>query len=64
MPEKCRKVFHLRWFEGKKQKEIADIMNISMTMVNKHLSKGMEITRKFIKPEFLMFFSIPKIDHS
>ncbi len=57
MPERCRTAFHLRWIEGRKQKEIADIMNISMTMVNKHLSKGMEIVRKHIKPDlFLLLF--------
>uniref|UniRef100_UPI00321723B8 RNA polymerase sigma-70 factor n=1 Tax=uncultured Draconibacterium sp. TaxID=1573823 RepID=UPI00321723B8 len=58
MPERCRTAFQLKWLEGKKQREIADIMNISMTMVNKHLAKGMEIARKFIKPELLVLLVI------
>jgi len=60
MPERCRTAFHLRWFEGKKQREIADIMGISMTMVNKHLTKGIEIARDFIKPELMVFFILSK----
>lgn len=57
MSERCRTAFHLRWIEGKKQREISEIMDISMTMVNKHLTKGLEITREFVKPEhFILFF--------
>ena len=56
LPEKCGMVFRLKWFEGKKIKEIAQIMNISMTMVDKHLAKGMEIARKKIHPDLLLLF--------
>ena len=50
MPDKCGIVFRLRWLEGKKIKEIAAQMNISTTMVDKQLAKGMEIA------EFLFLF--------
>jgi RNA polymerase sigma-70 factor (ECF subfamily) len=46
MPDKCRTAFRLKWFGGKKIHEIAKIMGISTTMVDKHLSKGLQITRK------------------
>jgi len=56
LPEKCGMVFRLKWIEGKKIKEIAQIMNISTTMVDKHLAKGMEIARKKIHPDLLLLF--------
>ncbi|MGC9354611.1 MAG: RNA polymerase sigma factor, partial [Mariniphaga sp.] len=46
MPEKCQTAFRLKWFEEKKVREIAEIMNISTTMVDKHLARGLEIARK------------------
>jgi RNA polymerase sigma-70 factor (ECF subfamily) len=58
MPDKCGQAFRLRWLEGKKIKDIAMIMNISTTMVDKHLTRGLEIARQKIKPDslFLLFF--------
>lgn len=56
LPEKCGIVFRLKWIEGKKIKEIAQLMNISTTMVDKHLAKGMEIARKKIHPDLLLLF--------
>ncbi len=52
MPEKCRTAFRLRWFEGKKIREIAEIMEISTTMVDKHLAKGLETARQKLPPDF------------
>ena len=54
MPEKCGIAFRLKWMEGKKIKEIASLMHISTTMVDKHLAKGMEIARKKFKEELLL----------
>jgi len=48
MPEKCGVAFRLKWFEGKKIKEIAGIMNISTTMVDRHLARGLKIARRHI----------------
>ena len=56
MPERCQSAFCLKWKEGKKIREIADIMGISTTMVDKHLAKGMEIVREKMTTEMLLFF--------
>lgn len=58
MPDKCQNVFRLKWKEGKKIKEIAEIMGISTTMVDKHISRGLEITRRNIDPnQYPKFYS-------
>jgi RNA polymerase sigma-70 factor (ECF subfamily) len=54
MPERCQSVFRLKWFEGKKIREISEIMGISTTMVDKHLAKGMEIMRQKMSPEMFL----------
>jgi RNA polymerase sigma-70 factor (ECF subfamily) len=56
MPEKCGIAFKLKWIEGKKIKEIAQIMNISTTMVDKHLASGMKIAKKKIHPDLFLLF--------
>ena len=56
MPDRCREAFRLKWIQGKKIREIAKIMNISTTMVDKHLAKGLEIARKKIPPTLLLFY--------
>ena len=56
MPEKCGIVFRLKWIEGKKIKEISTLLDISTTMVDKHLARGMEIARKKINPDLFLFF--------
>jgi RNA polymerase sigma-70 factor, ECF subfamily len=54
--EKCQAAFRLKWFEGKKIHEIAEIMDISTTMVDKHLAKGKEIIRKKLNPDMYILF--------
>ena len=56
MPERCQTAFCMKWKEGKKIREIAEIMGISTTMVDKHLAKGMEIVRGKMTSEMLLFF--------
>jgi len=56
MPERCGIAFRLRWIEGKKNREIAQEMKISTTMVDKHLAKGMEIARQKLSPDLFLFF--------
>lgn len=41
LPEKCRQVFWLFHVDGLKQKEIADMLNISVNMVEKHMIRAM-----------------------
>ncbi|MDD4143494.1 MAG: RNA polymerase sigma-70 factor [Prolixibacteraceae bacterium] len=52
MPEKCGVAFRLKWFEGKKIREIAEIMNISTTMVDKYLARGLKIARRHLSSFF------------
>lgn len=56
MPPKCQIAFRLKWFERKKIREIAEIMEISTTMVDKHLSKGIQIARRKLKSKMFIFF--------
>lgn len=56
MPSKCQEAFRLKWFEGKKIREIAEIMNISTTMVDKHLAKGLRIAREKMNPDIFILF--------
>lgn len=60
MPERCQEAFRLKWLKGKKIREIAEIMDISTTMVDKHLAKGLEIARKKILPTLMLFYLCTK----
>ncbi|MEN8117100.1 MAG: RNA polymerase sigma-70 factor [Bacteroidota bacterium] len=60
MPNRCQVAFKLKWIEGKKNREIAETMKISTTMVDKHLAKGLEIARNKLTPEMFLFFYIIK----
>jgi RNA polymerase sigma-70 factor (ECF subfamily) len=61
MPPKCQTAFRLKWFEGKKIREIAELMDISTTMVDKHLARGIEIVRQKLNPDLFvfLFFKLP-----
>ena len=56
MPDRCGEAFRLKWLEGKKIREIAEMMKISTTMVDKHLAKGLEIARKKMSSNLVFFF--------
>ncbi|MFV0625717.1 MAG: RNA polymerase sigma-70 factor [Alphaproteobacteria bacterium] len=58
LPEKCGIAFKLKWIEGKKIKEIAELMNISVSMVDKHLAKGLTIAKEKLKPETFILLTI------
>jgi RNA polymerase sigma-70 factor (ECF subfamily) len=60
MPERCQIAFRLKWLEGKKIKEIAEAMDISTTMVDKHLAKGLQIARNKLSPDMFLFLFISK----
>lgn len=61
MPERCQIAFRLKWIEGKKNREIAEEMKISATMVDKHLAKGLKIARKNLAPDLFLFLLISKV---
>ena len=60
MPERCQQAFRLKWIDGKKNHEIAKSMNISTTMVDKHLSKGLQIAKQNLSPGMFLFLFITK----
>ncbi len=57
MPPKCGLAFRLRWIDGKKVREIAREMNISTTMVDKYLARGIRFAKDNLNPElFILLF--------
>lgn len=55
LPDKCREVFTLSYIEGKKNTEIADILQISIRTVENHLYRGLQILRKVLFQLILLF---------
>lgn len=45
IPEKCREVFELSRFEGKRYKEIAEELNLSLKTVENQMGKALKILR-------------------
>lgn len=48
LPDKCREVFSLIYFEGKKTDEIAALLNISVQTVRNHKSRAIELLKTSI----------------
>lgn len=58
LPEQQQRAFRLKRFEGKKNKEVAEIMGLSIKTVEMHLSKATHNLQKALKnylPAFLIF---------
>jgi RNA polymerase sigma-70 factor (ECF subfamily) len=55
LPEKCREVFKLSYLHELKNKEIADVMNVSLRTVEAHIYKALKILRRELK-HLLLFF--------
>jgi len=49
LPPQCQRVFRLSRFEGRKNREIAEELNISEKIVEKHISKALKIYRVALK---------------
>ena len=49
LPPKCRSVFVLRMIEGLSQQDIAERLGISVSTVEKHLSRGLRLCRAEIR---------------
>ncbi len=59
LPNRCKEVFLLSRFEGLKNREISEELNISLTAVEKHIAKAMKIfSAEFSKKELLLLYSI------
>ncbi len=50
LPDKCREVFELSRYEGKKYGEIADLMGISVKTVEGQMSKALRVLREKLAP--------------
>jgi len=60
LPPQCRLVFEMSRFDNKKNKEIADELNISLKTVEGHITKAMKIFKTALKdylPFVTYFFS-------
>ncbi|MBN2485075.1 MAG: RNA polymerase sigma-70 factor [Bacteroidales bacterium] len=55
LPEKCREVFELNRFEGKKYSEIAEHLNISVKTVETQMSKALGILKNELKDYLYIF---------
>lgn len=49
LPERCSRVFCLNRFEGKKYREIAEILSISIKTVEADMGKALQLFRKTLK---------------
>jgi len=49
MPERCSRVFRMNRFEGKKYREIADILSISEKTVEVDMSKALQMFRESLR---------------
>jgi RNA polymerase sigma-70 factor (ECF subfamily) len=55
LPGKCRKAFKLSYLYDLRNKEIADVMNVSLRTVEAHIYKALRILRRELK-HLLLFF--------
>jgi RNA polymerase sigma-70 factor (ECF subfamily) len=55
LPGKCREVFELNRFEGKKYTEIADQLDISVKTVETQMSKALKILREELRDYLYVF---------
>jgi RNA polymerase sigma-70 factor (ECF subfamily) len=49
MPERCSRIFRMNRFEGKKYREIADILSISVKTVEADMGKALQLFRKSLR---------------
>jgi RNA polymerase sigma-70 factor (ECF subfamily) len=49
LPDKCRKIFQMNRVDGKKYKEIADILELSVKTVEAQMSKALRLLREDLK---------------
>ncbi|MBN1415577.1 MAG: RNA polymerase sigma-70 factor [Bacteroidales bacterium] len=55
LPEKCREVFELNRFEGKKYAEIATYLNISVKTVETQMSKALKVLKEELRDYLYVF---------
>ena len=65
LPERCREIFELNRFEGKKYAEIADHLKISIKTVETQMSKALKIMKEELKDYIyiLIIFLLKNMDN-
>lgn len=61
LPAQCRNVFELSRQKGLKNREIATELNISVSVVEKHISKALIVMREALKDYLILFLFFLKI---
>jgi RNA polymerase sigma-70 factor (family 1) len=56
LPAQCQKVFLMNRFEGKKYKEIAEELNLSVKTVEAHISRALDVLRRAVQNDYTNFF--------
>ena len=49
LPEGCRNVLHLSYFEGMKHKDIADHLRVSVNTVKTQKTRGLTLLKKLLR---------------
>lgn len=58
LPPQCRKIFELSFYECMSGKEIAELMNISVSTVNNQKARGITLLRKRLSTKGLLMISL------
>lgn len=58
LPEGCKEVFRLGYFEGFSNSKIAEVLEISINTVKTQKQRGFKILRSVLKPEVFFLFSL------
>ena len=56
IPEKCREIFEMNRFEGKRYKEIAKELNLSLKTVENQMGKALKILRNELGDYLMVLF--------
>jgi RNA polymerase sigma-70 factor, ECF subfamily len=57
LPEKCREVFKLSYLNDHRNKEISEILNISVSTVEKHINHALKTLRKTLSHIKMLFLN-------
>lgn len=57
LPDKCREVFRLSYLEDLRNKEISELLNISVSTVEKHINHALRSLRKTLQHIKLLLFN-------
>jgi RNA polymerase sigma-70 factor, ECF subfamily len=58
LPEKCREVFKLSYLDDHRNKDISEILNISVSTVEKHINHALKTLRKTLSHLKMLFVNI------